>query len=141
MNDIFDQIPSNDTGAETLQRYRYQAQIALPFCLECAFEGRIRSVIMEHFEDIVVEYEDYWHFIQVKSRNADRGDWAFGETLEALKSLYRAFQETSTLNAKYSLFVEGNLSNNNSLKELKEVNSKLDSTLITEVTNKPDFSR
>ena len=110
MKNPLNQIPSDDTGTDTLKRFRYQAQLALPFCLACACKEKVRSVIMEHFEDIVVEYDDYWHFIQVKTRNTDLGQWTLTAALDGLKSLHRAFTETSDLVAKYSLFIEGAIS-------------------------------
>ena len=87
MKNSLNQIPPDDTGTDTLKRYRYQAQLALPFCLACARKERVRSVIMEHFEDIVVEYDDYWHFIQVKTRNSNLGQWTLTAAMDGLKSL------------------------------------------------------
>jgi hypothetical protein len=139
MKNLLNQTPHDDTGTDTLQRFRYQAQLALPFCLACARKEKVLSVIMEHFEDIVIEYEDYWHFIQIKSRNSDQGDWNFSQTIEALKSLYRAFRDTSNLNARYSLFVEGNLSSRNELKAL--INPKKDiSEILTKVAEELDIN-
>jgi len=133
MNNPLCQTPSDDTGTDTLKRFRYQAQLALPFCLACARKEKIISVVMEHFEDIVLEYEDYWQFIQVKSRNSDQGDWNFSQTLEALKSLYRAFQSTSDISARYSLFLEGNLSSKNELKVLVNSKQTIGSSLLIKV--------
>lgn len=133
MNNPLNQIPSDDTGTDTLKRFRYQAQLALPFCLACVRQEKVRSVIMEHFEDIVLEYEDYWQFIQVKSRNSDQGDWNFSQTIEALKSLYRAFQDMSSISGKYSLFLEGNLSTKNELKVLVNSNPAIPKSLLEKV--------
>lgn len=133
MNNLLSQTPPDDTGTDTLKRFRYQAQLALPFCLACARQEKVLSVIMEHFEDIVLEYEDYWQFIQVKSRNSDQGDWNFSQTIEALKSLYRAFQSTSGISARYSLFLEGNLSPKNELKVLASSNPTVNSPLLKKV--------
>jgi hypothetical protein len=133
MNNPLSQTPPDDTGTDTLKRFRYQAQIALPFCLACARQEKVLSVIMEHFEDIVLEYEDYWQFIQVKSRNSDQRDWNFSQTIEALKSLYRAFQSTSDISARYSLFLEGNLSAKNELKVLASSNPNITSSSLKKV--------
>lgn len=133
MNNPLSQTPPDDTGTDTLRRFRYQAQLALPFCLACARQEKVRSVIMEHFEDIVLEYENYWQFIQVKSRNSDQGDWSFSQTIEALKSLHRAYQTISNISAKYSLFLEGNLSAKNELKVLINSNSKIPDSLLKKV--------
>jgi Cap4 dsDNA endonuclease len=118
MKNLLNQEPPDDTGTDTLKRFRYQAQLALPFCLACARKEKVRSIIMEHFEDIVVEYDDYWHFIQVKTRNEDRGQWKLTDAIDGLKSLYRTFNKTSHLKAKYSLFIEGSISANDDLKAL-----------------------
>ena len=136
MKNPLNQEPPDDTGTDTLKRFRYQAQLALPFCLECASQGKIRSVIMEHFEDIVVEYEDYWHFIQVKTRNADRGQWKLTDAIDGLKSLYRAFNETSHLEAKYSLFLEGSISAKDDLNVLTESKRDLSDELVQKVSQK-----
>ena len=65
MNDPLNQKPPDNTGTDTLSRFRYQAQLALPFCLECARQEKVRSVIMEHFEDIVLEYKDYYQIMKL----------------------------------------------------------------------------
>jgi hypothetical protein len=140
MNDPLNQKPPDNTGTDTLSRFRYQAQLALPFCLECARQEKVRSVIMEHFEDIVLEYKDYWQFIQVKSRNPDQGDWNFSRTLEALKSLYRAFQNISGIKARYSLFLEGNLSASNELKVLINFKPDIPNSLLEKVAEEIGIS-
>jgi hypothetical protein len=136
MKTPLNQIPPDDTGTDTLKRFRYQAQIALPFCLACARNEKVRSVIMEHFEDIVVEYDDYWHFIQVKSRNAERGQWKLADAMDGLKSLYRAFNETSHLNAQYSLFIEGTISARDDLNALNHSKQNVSDDLVTKVARK-----
>jgi Cap4 dsDNA endonuclease len=136
MNNSLDLIPPDDTGTDTLKRFRYQAQIALPFCLACARKERVQSVIMEHFEDIVIEYDDYWHFIQVKTRNANLGQWTLGSAMDGLKSLYRSFCETSHLEAKYSLFVEGAISRADDIKILTHPKSDVSDDLVKKVSQK-----
>lgn len=107
MEDFLEQTPPDDTGSTTLERFRYQAQIAVPFCIDCVFKRDVVSVIMEHFEDIVVEYSDSWHFIQVKTRDAHRGPWPLSDVWHGIKSLYRSYEKTSYMPARYSLFLEG----------------------------------
>src|SRR5215813_11649551 len=102
MTNPLNTAPPNDTGTDTLKRYRYQGQLAVPFCLECALGGSIRSVIMEHYEDIVIEYIDHWRFIQVKTRDTRYGPWKLSDALDGLKSLHRTYQSACYLNAKYS---------------------------------------
>ncbi|MEG4201825.1 dsDNA nuclease domain-containing protein [Microcoleus sp. Pol12A5] len=136
MKNPLHQTPPDDTGTDTLKRFRYQAQLALPFCLACARKEKIRSIIMEHFEDIVIEYDDYWHFIQVKTRNAERGPWKLGDAIDGLKSLYRAFQETSHLEAKYSLFIEGAISSTDDLNALAPRNTDISDKIIHRISEK-----
>lgn len=138
MKNPLNQEPPDDTGTDTLKRFRYQAQLALPFCLACARKEKVRSVIMEHFEDIVVEYDDYWHFIQVKTRNEDRGQWKLADAIDGLKSLYRTFNKTSHLKAKYSLFIEGSISANDSLKALTH-SKDISDALVEKVSQKLDI--
>jgi hypothetical protein len=45
MNSLLNQTPPDDTGTDTLKRFRYQAQLALPFCLECARQDQATSAI------------------------------------------------------------------------------------------------
>jgi hypothetical protein len=131
--------PPDDTGTDTLIRFRYQAQLALPFCLACARKEKVRSVIMEHFEDIVVEYDDYWHFIQVKTRNPDRGQWKLTDAIDGLKSLYRAFNATSHLKAKYSLFLEGAVSAKDDLNVLTHPKNNISDGLVQKVYQRLDI--
>ncbi|MGL5080870.1 MAG: dsDNA nuclease domain-containing protein [Microcoleaceae cyanobacterium] len=136
MKNPLNQTPPDDTGTDTLKRFRYQAQLALPFCLACARKEKVRSVIMEHFEDIVVEYDDYWHFIQVKTRNADLGQWTLTAAMDGLKSLYRAFTETSSLVAKYSLFIEGAISAKDDLNALTHSKRGMSDELVQKISKK-----
>lgn len=136
MKNPLNQTPPDDTGTDTLKRFRYQAQIALPFCLACARKEKVCSIIMEHFEDIVVEYDDYWHFIQVKTRNAERGQWKLPDAIDGLKSLYRAFSETSHLNAKYSLFIEGAIAARDDLNALTHSKIDISNDLVQKISQK-----
>ncbi|MGK7904151.1 MAG: dsDNA nuclease domain-containing protein [Hormoscilla sp.] len=136
MNNPLNQVPPDDTGTDTLERFRYQARLAVPFCLSCARREKIRSVILEHFEDIVVEYDDYWHFIQVKTRNADRGPWKLTDAIDGLKSLYRAFTETSRLKARYSLFIEGAISARDDLNILTPPRREISDAIIQRISSK-----
>jgi len=136
MTNLLNQTPPDDTGTDTLKRFRYQAQIALLFCLACARKEKVRSIIMEHFEDIVVEYDDYWHFIQVKTRNADRGPWKLTDAIDGLKSLYRAFNETSHLEARYSLFIEGAISARDNLNSLTLPKTDISDEIIQKISQK-----
>lgn len=121
--------PPDDTGTETFRRYLYQASLAVPFCIKCAAGEGVVSVIMEHFEDLVVEYEDSWLFIQIKTRNANRGPWRLSDALGGLKSLHRVFQETRHLEARYDLYLEGPVDPADTLKDLAGDVSDLSQTL------------
>ncbi len=141
MKNSFNQTPPDDTGTDTIKRYRYQAQLALPFCLACARKYKVRSIIMEHFEDIVVECDDYWHFIQVKTRNAERGHWKLPDAIDGLKSLYRTFSETSDLKAKYSLYIEGAIAVTDDLNALTLSSSSMDisNDIVQKISQKLDI--
>jgi hypothetical protein len=126
MTEPLNTAPPNDTGSDTLSRYRYQGQLAVPFCLECAFGGSIRSIIMEHYEDIVVEYTDHWRFIQVKTRDGRYGPWKLSDAMDGLTSLYRTHRSVSYPNAKYSLFLEGAIAYGNALNKLEAGRQSID---------------
>ncbi len=134
MTDFLNSKPPDDTGTDTLKRYRYQAQLAVPFCLDCASGGAVRSVIMEHYEDIVVEYEDHWRFIQVKTRDSKYGPWKLTSAMDGLGSLYRAYESASWLNARYSLFLEGAVAHGDDLNNLVPEKSALEAAFIGKVT-------
>ncbi|AFY80330.1 dsDNA nuclease domain-containing protein [Oscillatoria acuminata] len=142
MSDILNKKPNNDSGTDTLERYRYQARIALPFCLSCANQKgeNLRSIVMEHFEDIVLEYSDYWHFIQVKTRNASRGLWKLNDATGGLKSLYRTFNEISDPNAKYSLWIEGTIKPDDLLMDLTSLNN-ISNELVEKVSKNLDIQK
>jgi hypothetical protein len=139
MKNPLNQTPPDDIGTDTIKRYRYQAQLALPFCLACARKDKVRSIIMEHFEDIVVEFDDYWHFIQVKTRNAERGHWKLPDAIDGLKSLYRTFSETSELNAKYSLFIEGAIAVRDDLNALTLSSMDISNDIVQKISQKLDI--
>lgn len=133
MTDILNSIPPDDTGTDTLRRYRYQAQLAVPFCLDCASGGAVRSVIMEHYEDIVVEYEDHWRFIQVKTRDSKYGPWRLTLAMDGLGSLFRAYGSTSLSDARYSLYLEGAIAHDDDLNNLVPEKPPLDAGLVSRV--------
>ncbi len=133
MTDILNSTTPDDTGTDTLRRYRYQAQLAVPFCLDCASGGAVRSVIMEHYEDIVVEYADHWRFIQVKTRDSKHGPWRLTLAMDGLGSLFRAYGSTSLSNARYSLYLEGAIAHDDDLNNLVPEKQPLDATFVDRV--------
>src|SRR5436190_10554784 len=103
-------IPPDDSGSDTFARYCYQAYHAFPLCLECALGREIRAVIVEHVEDILVEYEDRWRFIQVKTRDPELGPWKLSDLLTkggALHSLYRTYRVAGQANCTLEVHLEG----------------------------------
>ena len=82
-----------DWGADTLDRFRYQAEVTLPYCLAVVTRNKgILAVLPEHLEDIALQTDQGWRFLQVKSRNPERGLWTATDLLVqkggALRSLY-----------------------------------------------------
>lgn len=118
---LLETVPPDETGSDTLIRYRYQAQLMIPFCLNCAVQGDVKSVFAEHFEDILVEYTNRWDFIQVKTRNQNLGPWKLSDTFGGLKSLWRSHRSVGcnlTEEVSYALFLEGAIAKNDHLNEL-----------------------
>jgi hypothetical protein len=104
--------PPDDTGSTTFQRFRYQAHVAFPFVLACGLGSDVLSVILEHIEDLVLECRDCWRFIQVKTRDAERGPWRLSDlttTGGALHSLHRSYEAVKELSVAttHELFLEG----------------------------------
>ncbi|MCS3632447.1 hypothetical protein GGP55_003064 [Salinibacter ruber] len=109
---VIDGEPPDNTGSETLNRYRYQAEVAMQYCITCAAGGDVKSVFVEHFEDILVEFEYEWCFMQVKSKNQNQGKWTLKRAKDGLKSLFRAFENVGEESGhKFSLLIEGVISN------------------------------
>ncbi len=115
-------LPADDTGTETLRRFRYQALITLPFCLSCALGNEILAVIPEHMEDIALRYANSWRFLQVKSRNPETGLWTLNRLIGdggALRSLYRTHQRTLAVQASLEVVLEGAYSPSNPIHHLR----------------------
>ncbi|MDQ6878390.1 MAG: DUF4297 domain-containing protein [Candidatus Dormibacteraeota bacterium] len=84
--------PPDDSGTDAMTRFRYQAHVTFRFCLACYFEQGVLAVTPEHFEDVLVEATTELRFVQIKTRNADRGPWKFRHLMDdggALRSLLR----------------------------------------------------
>ena len=105
MVDPINLTPPDDTGSDTFGRFCYQAYVAFRYCLACAFDEEVVSVIPEHFEDIAVEYPNRWVFLQIKTRNLERGPWRLADLLAAdggaLHSLYRTHRELAKTSIDY----------------------------------------
>src|SRR5262249_30441950 len=110
---IGNMIPPDDTGADTFRRFRFQAEVAFPYCLNCAIGGSIKSIVMEHFEDIAIEEATRWRFQQIKTRNLDRGPWKLSDILKSgggIDALFRTYQAVKDHgNIRLELLLEGAL--------------------------------
>ena len=104
-------IPTpDDSGSDTFERFRYQAMVALRFCVDCGLGGRTQSVIAEHLEDLAVHQDSSWRFIQVKTRNPQRGPWRLSDLLSdngALHSLLRCHRVLGEVECTLEVFLEG----------------------------------
>ena len=101
-----------DWGSDTLARFRYQAEATLPYCLSLVSpHSDIQAVIPEHLEDIALKTDNGWRFLQVKTRNPERGLWGVSDLFSkkggALRSLYRTYLLTSHENHSLELLLEG----------------------------------
>lgn len=106
--------PPDETGLDTFQRFAYQAHIAFQYCLDCYFKGDVLAVVVEHFEDVVIEEATVLRFLQIKTRNPDRGLWTFRDLCEeggALRSLLRSHRALKDVEEsreiRYEIFLEG----------------------------------
>lgn len=104
-------IPTpDDSGSDAFERFRYQAMIAVPFCVDCGLGGRTLSIIAEHIEDVAIQLDDSWRFIQVKTRDLQRGPWRISHLLTdsgALRSLLRSHRALSGVPCTLEAFLEG----------------------------------
>lgn len=103
----------DDSGSDTYRRYRYQARLAFPFCLDCALGGDVVAVVPEHFEDLALEYANgKWRLVQIKTRDPERGPWKLSDVLAdkgGLRTLIRSFSAIPDAPCTYELWLEGTL--------------------------------
>ena len=117
-------IPDRDWGSDTLARFRYQSEVTLPYCVSALlFENDIVAVIPEHLEDIALETRTGWRFLQVKSRDPERGLWTgadlFARKGGALRSLYRTYLLTKGEDYSLELVLEGAVKTSNVIGALR----------------------
>ena len=110
-------MSDKDWGSDTLERFRYQAEVTLPYCVSAILsENDIFAVIPEYLEDIALETGTGWRFIQVKSRDPERGLWKasdlFAKKGGALRSLYRTYLLTVGEDHSLELALEGAVKTN-----------------------------
>ena len=114
-------IPPDDTGSSTAARYRYQAEVAFPYCLACALDDDITAVIPEHYEDIALEYSDHWRFLQVKTKGTGLEHWTLNDITAkkgGVDSLYRSYCSLQGVALQMELIVEGGLRPSNDIRHL-----------------------
>ena len=117
-------MPDRDWGSDTLARFRYQAEVTLPYCVSALlFENDIVAVIPEYREDIALETKTGWRFLQVKSRDPERGLWTaadlFARKGGALRSLYRTYLLTKEEDCSLELVLEGAVKTDNAIEALR----------------------
>lgn len=138
MIDPLNIMPAIDAGSDSFARFRYQAEVTLPFCLRCALNDDIVSVIPEHLEDIAIETEDKWRFLQVKSRNPERDLWKLSDLIEpggALHSLYRTYKSAQDINLSLELVLEGAVKPRNEIEYLRSDGDHKNLALISSVAD------
>ena len=116
-------MTDRDWGADTLARFRYQAEVTLPYCLSVLSpHSDIQAVIPEHLEDIALRTNTGCRFIQVKTRNPERGLWTASDLFlkngGALRSLYRTYLLTANENHSLELVLEGAVKPNDPIQAL-----------------------
>ena len=137
-------MSDRDWGSDTLARFRYQAEVTLPYCLSAlSSQNDILAVIPEHLEDIALETETGWRFLQVKSRDPERGLWTasqlFSKKGGALRSLYRTYLLTNGEDHSLELVLEGAVKTNDVIRMLRPHEDR--SPLVPMVMDKLRASR
>lgn len=105
----------DDSGRDAYTRFRFQAHVAFPACLDCVTEGRVLAVVCEHIEDLLIEQSDVLRFTQIKTRNPDYGPWKFSDLCRvrggALASILRTHRAIANLTDErevvYEIRLEG----------------------------------
>ena len=132
-------MPDRDAGSDTLARFRYQAEVTLPYCVSALlFENDIEAVIAEHLEDVALKTKTGWRFLQVKSRNPERGLWRaadlFAKKGGALRSLYRTYLLTEGEDHSLELVLEGAVKTDDAIRTLRPAQDR--SQLVPMVMDK-----
>ncbi|MFJ8697726.1 dsDNA nuclease domain-containing protein [Streptomyces ardesiacus] len=77
---IFELAPQEDSGSDTLGRYRYQAEVTAQDCLAMLTQESIDSVVCEWHEDfVVVRTDGSVELVSVKHREGTQGPWTLVE--------------------------------------------------------------
>jgi hypothetical protein len=123
--------PPDDSGSDAFARFGYQAHVAFPFCLRCYFADdlddaeAVAAIYCEHWEDLLVEYDDRLRFVPIKTRDASRGPWKFRHLLDdggALRSLLRTHRALAELSEEraidYDIRLEGAVDSGDAIRRL-----------------------
>ena len=116
-------ISSNNIGSDTIARFRYQAEVTLPFCVSALQpQSDIKAIVPEYLEDIALDTRTGWRFIQVKSRNPELGLWKATDLLShngALRSLYRTYRSTKDDQHSLEIVLEGAVKSKDPIEKLR----------------------
>jgi hypothetical protein len=131
--------PPDDSGSDTFARFAYQAHAMFPLCLYAATGNEIQNIYAEHIEDVAVEFNDRWRFLQIKTRDPGLGPWKFSDVTSkggAIHSLWRSYTAVGNgTAATYELHLEGHLGSGDAINHLRSVSGRSEETLITRVRN------
>src|ERR1039457_2078085 len=126
-------LPPDDSGRVTFERYCYQAHIAFPYCLNCALGGDVVCVVAEHMEDIAVQFNTGWRFLQIKTRDLEKGPRKLSDLTAkggGLHSLLRSHRILRSLPATLELHVEGAVQRKDLLQKLLTEDGRSDAALL-----------
>lgn len=141
--DLLDISPPDNTGSDVLRRYKYQAHVAFPFCLRCCTGQQVVSVFVEHFEDVLVQFVDTWHMMQIKTKNPDIGPWKLSDALGksgGIRGLARTYKEVKDQKVTFGLYLEGAISKNDDLNKLVISEKEITEELILNVSTALELS-
>jgi hypothetical protein len=127
----------DDSGSRTFERYCYQAHIAFPYCLDCAVGGDVICVVPEHLEDIAIEMSDGWRFLQVKTRDLEKGPWKLSHLTGkggGLRSLLRTHRLLSGCSAILELHLEGAISRKDPIQELTSDRGRCSPAIVDRIS-------
>ena len=138
--------PPDDSGSQTFERYCYQAEVAFRFCLGCVLGDEIIEVIAEHIEDLVLHSHSGWRFLQIKTRNPERGPWKLTDLTSssgALQSLARSYNALRQVDAlmTFELYLEGAVNPKNDIQLLLTPEGRKDPKLIKIVASALKLSK
>lgn len=110
-----------------------------PLCLYAATGNEIQNIYAEHIEDVAIELNDRWRFLQIKTRDPGLGPWTLSDVMAkggAIHSLWRAYAAVGDeIAATYELHLEGHLRTGDAIHYMRSANGRGDEVLITRVRN------